>query len=155
MCQSVCYRVRQVPFSEVLISDDGSFELFFDKEVDDSAKTHIEADEDREFDLESLISMVNSDDILEIWKVTRYNYPKCYQHVILLNTGEYLCTCFMLVTHGIICRHFFKVFVEISNAYFHLMLIPKRWFKDEYIISSDICFSEIVKNNCRNDQDDA
>ena len=66
MCQSVCYRARQVPFSEVLISDDGSFEPFFDKEVDDFAKTHIEADEDRELDLDSLSSIVNSDDILKI-----------------------------------------------------------------------------------------
>ncbi|CAB4384382.1 unnamed protein product [Rhizophagus irregularis] len=133
MCQSVCYRTHQVPFSEISASDDDSFEPFFDKEVDDSIETPIEADEDRELDLKSLISMVNSDDILEIWKVSRYNFLKCYQHVILLNTGEYLCTCFMLVTHGIICRHFFKVFVETPKAYFHLVLISKRWYKDEYI----------------------
>ncbi|GBC51893.2 protein FAR1-RELATED SEQUENCE 5-like [Rhizophagus irregularis DAOM 181602=DAOM 197198] len=71
MCQSVCYRTHQVPFSEILASDDDSFEPFFDKEVDDSIETPIEADEDRELDLKSLISMVNSDDILEIWKVSR------------------------------------------------------------------------------------
>jgi hypothetical protein len=152
MCQSVCYRAHQVPFSEISESDDDSFEPFFDKEVEDSVETPIEADEDRELNLKSLILMVNPDDILEIWKISRYNYPKCYQHVILLNTGEYLCTCFMLVTHGIICRHFFKVFVESSNACFHLMLIPKRWYKDEYITSSDICSSEMIMNNCRNDQ---
>jgi hypothetical protein len=152
MRQSVCYRANQVPFSEILASDDDSFEPFFEKEVDDSIEIPIEADEDRELDLKSLISMVNSDDILEIWRISRYNYPKCYQHVVLLNTGEFLCTCFMLITHGIICRHFFKVFVETPNAYFHLTLIPKRWYKDEYIISSDICSSEIVMNNCQNDQ---
>src|ERR1044072_7103922 len=148
MCQSVCYRAHQVPFSEISISDDDSFEPFFDKEVDESAEIPIEADEDRELDLKSLISIVNSDDILEIWKIYRYNYPKSYQHIILLNTGKYLCTCFMLVTHGIICRHFFKVFVESSKACFHLTLIPRRWYKDEYIISSDICSSEIVMNGC-------
>ncbi|CAB5357660.1 unnamed protein product [Rhizophagus irregularis] len=71
MCQSVCYRTHQVPFSEISASDDDSFEPFFDKEVDDSIETPIEADEDRELDLKSLISMVNSDDILEIWKVSR------------------------------------------------------------------------------------
>ncbi|CAB4485278.1 unnamed protein product [Rhizophagus irregularis] len=152
MCQSVCYRTHQVPFSKISASDDDSFEPFFDKEVDDSIETPIEADEDRELDLKFLISMVNSDDILEIWKVSRYNFPKCYQHVILLNTGEYLCTCFMLVTHGIICRHFFKVFVETPKAYFHLVLIPKRWYKDEYITSSDISSSEIIMNSCQNDQ---
>ncbi|PKY34969.1 hypothetical protein RhiirB3_395906 [Rhizophagus irregularis] len=152
MCQSVCYRTHQVPFSKISASDDDSFKPFFDKEVDDSIETPIEADEDRELDLKFLISMVNSDDILEIWKVSRYNFPKCYQHVILLNTGEYLCTCFMLVTHGIICRHFFKVFVETPKAYFHLVLIPKRWYKDEYITSSDISSSEIIMNSCQNDQ---
>ncbi|PKY34968.1 hypothetical protein RhiirB3_395905 [Rhizophagus irregularis] len=152
MCQSVCYRIQQVPFSEISASDDDSFEPFFDKKIDDSIETPIEADEDRELDLKSLISMVNSDDILEIWKVSRYNFLKCYQHVILLNTGEYLCTCFMLVTHGIICRHFFKVFVETPKAYFHLVLIPKRWYKDEYITSSDISSSEIIMNSCQNDQ---
>jgi len=126
MCQSVCYRTHQIPFSEILVSDDGSFEPFFDKEVEDSTETPIEADEDRVLDLKSLISMVNPDDILEIWKISRYNYPKSYQYVILLNTGEYLCTCFMLITHSIVCRHFFKVFVKSPNARFHLTLIPKR-----------------------------
>ncbi|CAB4428780.1 unnamed protein product [Rhizophagus irregularis] len=53
-------------------SDDDSFEPFFDKEVDDSIKTPIEADEDWELDLKSLISMVNSGDILEIWKVPEF-----------------------------------------------------------------------------------
>ncbi|GBB99595.1 hypothetical protein RclHR1_03580002 [Rhizophagus clarus] len=154
MCQSVCYRTHQVPFSEILTSDDDLFEPFFDKEVDDSIETLTEADEDRELDLKSLISMVNSDDILEIWKVSRYNYPKCYQHVILLNTGEYLCTYFILVTHGIICRHFFKVFVETPKAYFHLILIPKRWYKDEYITSSDTSFSEIIISSCQNNKND-
>ncbi|CAB5367956.1 unnamed protein product [Rhizophagus irregularis] len=71
MCQSVCYCTHQVPFSEISASDDDLFEFFFDKEVDDSIETPIEADEDWELDLKSLISMVNSDDILEIWKVSR------------------------------------------------------------------------------------
>src|SRR6266540_6302272 len=154
MCQSVCYRAHQVQFSEIPVSDDGSFEPFFDK-VEDSAESLIEADEDRELDLKSLISMVSFNDILEVWKISRYNYPKCYQHVILLNTREYLCTCFMLVTHGIICRHFFKVFVESSNACFHLTLIPKHWYKDEYINSSDTYSSETITSNGQNDQNSA
>jgi hypothetical protein len=49
---------------------------------------------------------------------------------------------------------FFKVFVEIPKAYFHLMLIPKRWYKDEYITLSNIYSSEIVMNSCQNDQND-
>ncbi|PKY43291.1 hypothetical protein RhiirA4_457253 [Rhizophagus irregularis] len=66
-------------------SDDDSFEPFFDKEVDDSIKTPIEADEDWELDLKSLISMVNSGDILEIWKVPVFvNTSKAYFHLILI-----------------------------------------------------------------------
>jgi hypothetical protein len=102
MCQSVCYRTHQIPFSEILVSDDGSFEPFFDKEVEDSAETPIEADEDRVLDLKSLISMVNPDDILEIWKISQYNYPKSYQHVILENTyALVLCLSFMVLYAGI------------------------------------------------------
>jgi hypothetical protein len=49
---------------------------------------------------------------------------------------------------------FFKVFIETPKAYFHLMLIPKYWYKDEYITLSNICSSEIVMNSCQNDQND-
>ena len=155
MCQSVCYRAHQVPISEISTSDgdDDLFEPFFDKEVDDSAEIPIEADEDWELDLKSLISIVNPNEILEIWKISRYNYPKCYQHIILLNNGEHLCTCFMLITHGIVCRHFFKVFVESSKARFHLMLIPSRWYKDEYIGLSEVGSDEAVISNGNSSHD--
>ncbi|CAG8515366.1 14871_t:CDS:1 [Funneliformis caledonium] len=135
MCQSVCFHVHQVQFSEIPVSDDGLFEPFFNK-VEDSAKSLIETDEDRELDLKSLISIVSFNNILEVWKISRYNYLKFYQHVILLNTEEYLYTCFMLVTYGIICRHFFKVFVESSNAYFHLTLISKCCIRMNILIQA-------------------
>ncbi|CAG8707823.1 12305_t:CDS:2, partial [Funneliformis mosseae] len=55
MCQSVCYCIHQVQFSEILISNDGSFEPFFDK-VKDSAKSFIKADEDWKLDLNDTYS---------------------------------------------------------------------------------------------------
>ena len=61
----------------------------------------------------------------------------------------------MLITHGIICRHFFKVFVESSKAHFHLMLISNRWYKDEFMSSSNVCSSEVIKNNCDISQENA
>src|SRR5436305_5699690 len=48
MCQSVCYHAHQVLFSEILVSDDDSFEPFFNEKANNSAENHIEADEDRE-----------------------------------------------------------------------------------------------------------
>ncbi|UZO19543.1 uncharacterized protein OCT59_010828 [Rhizophagus irregularis] len=140
MCQSVCYFMRQVSIAEAPTLDDNSFEPIFDGK--DSAETFAKIDEDRELDLQSLMAMVNINDIIEIWKISRYNYPKTYQFVILLSTGEHLYTCFILITHGIMCRHFFKVFVESSKARFHLTLIPCRWYKDEYISSSEGYFNE-------------
>ncbi|CAB5380183.1 unnamed protein product [Rhizophagus irregularis] len=41
-------------------------------------------------DLQLLMAMVNIDDIIEIWKISRYNYLKTYQFVILLSTDEYI-----------------------------------------------------------------
>ncbi|CAG8591117.1 8015_t:CDS:2 [Funneliformis caledonium] len=56
---------EEVQFSEIPVSDDGSFESFFDK-VEDSAKSLIKADEDQKLDLKSLILIVSFNDILEV-----------------------------------------------------------------------------------------
>ncbi|RHZ78167.1 hypothetical protein Glove_167g113 [Diversispora epigaea] len=52
----------------------------------------------------------------------------------------------MLITHGIVCRHFFKIFVESSNARFHLMLISNRWYKNEHY-SGIVSNEEVICNN--------
>ncbi|RHZ78169.1 hypothetical protein Glove_167g114 [Diversispora epigaea] len=79
MCQSVCYRAFQIPMTEITISDDDSFEPFYEKENNNnSSEISIEADEDRELNLQSLITIVNPNEILEIWKISCYNYSKCY-----------------------------------------------------------------------------
>ncbi|KAF0514369.1 protein far1-related sequence 5-like [Gigaspora margarita] len=66
MCQSVCYYAYKVQMSEISTSDDNSFEPFFDKETDDSSEIPVEADEDQKLNLQSLIAIVNPDNILEI-----------------------------------------------------------------------------------------
>ncbi|CAB5362850.1 unnamed protein product [Rhizophagus irregularis] len=58
MYQSVYYCTHQVPFSEISALDDDSFEPFFNKKVDNSIETLIEADENQELNLKSLISML-------------------------------------------------------------------------------------------------
>lgn len=57
--------------------------------------------------------------------------PTSYQHIVILNDGTHLCTCLLLVSKGIVCRHYFKLMIENPNALFHLMLMPMRWLKDE------------------------
>jgi len=35
------------------------------------------------------------------------------------------------------------------------MLIPRHWYKDEYMSSSDVCSGEVIKSNCDVSQEDA
>ena len=72
--------------------------------------------------------------------------PNVTNNVILLRNGEHLCTCSILVTHGIVCRHVFKIFVESNQAYFHILLIPNRWYQDQFINNSDLLANEMVVN---------
>jgi hypothetical protein len=69
-------------------------------------------------------------------------YPNSYQHILILNDGTHLCTCLLLVSHGIVCRHYFKLMVENPNALFHVMLMPVRWFQNESWKNLDIISQE-------------
>ena len=64
MCQSVYSFTHQVSIVEAPTSDDDLFEPIFDEE--DFAETFAEADEDREIDLQSLMTTVNINDIIKI-----------------------------------------------------------------------------------------
>ncbi|CAG8500906.1 19789_t:CDS:2 [Racocetra fulgida] len=55
-----------ISISEILLSDDDLFKPFFEKEPDDNLDIPLEADEDQELNLQSLISIVNHNEILEI-----------------------------------------------------------------------------------------
>ena len=57
--------------------------------------------------------------------------PNSYQHIVILEDGTHLCTCLLLVSRGIVCRHYFKLMVENPNAKFHVMMMPTRWLKNE------------------------
>ncbi|CAG8613735.1 9251_t:CDS:2 [Diversispora eburnea] len=59
MCQSVCYRAFQIPIAKITTSGNDSFEPFYDN----SSEILIEADEDRELNLQSLIAIVSPNEI--------------------------------------------------------------------------------------------
>jgi hypothetical protein len=73
---------------------------------------------------------------------------KSYQHIIILNDGTHLCTCLLLVSHGIICRHYFKLMVENQNALFHIMLMPARWLQDNAWENIESIYNEPFINAC-------
>ena len=65
-----------------------------------------------------------------------------YQHIVILNDRTYLCTCLLLVSHGVICHHYFKLIVKNPNALFHIMLMLTRWLQDNAWNCIDSIFNE-------------
>ena len=88
------------------------------------------------------MNSVSKESIKEVWRVVPYMAVNSYQHIVLLNDGTHLCTCLLLVSHGIVCRHYFKLMVENSNALFHVMLMPKRWLQDSAWNNIDLVLKE-------------
>ena len=118
----------------------------------------------------ALINSISIDMIKEIWRITPYMIPNSYQHIIILYDNTHLCTCLLLVSCEIICRHYFKLMVKNPNALFHVMMMPTRWFQNElwknleniskeaFIgVSSQICSDDSVQKifprHCNNIQE--
>jgi hypothetical protein len=89
-----------------------------------------------------LLNSVTKEAIKEVWKVIPYMIPKSYQHIIILHDETHLCICLLLVSHGIICRHYFKLMIENSNALFYILLMPTRWLQDDAWNQVDSIYSE-------------
>jgi len=89
-----------------------------------------------------MLDSVSGESIKEIWRITPYMFTNSYQHIIIFKDGTHLCTCLLLVSHGIICRHYFKLMVENSNALFHVLLMPTRWLQDDVWDRVDEIFNE-------------
>ena len=89
-----------------------------------------------------MLDSVSGESIKEIWRITPYMFSNLYQHIIIFKDGTHLCTCLLLVSHGIICRHYFKLMVENSNALFHVLLMPTRWLQDDVWDHVDEIFNE-------------
>jgi len=81
ICKFICYKAFQVNLNEIFTFDDDVFEPLVIESQGFEIPTSLQADkidDDHKMYLRSLIKCVNQNDILEIWKITRYNYPKCY-----------------------------------------------------------------------------
>ncbi|KAF0535611.1 protein far1-related sequence 11-like isoform x1 [Gigaspora margarita] len=81
----------------------------------------------RQIRLNELLDGIDQSLITEVWEVKSIeNKLHVGQHIVLLNNGYHLCTCILLL-------HWFCVLSQSDNAFFHISLIPKRWYKDEMI----------------------
>ncbi|RIB12715.1 hypothetical protein C2G38_2041593 [Gigaspora rosea] len=50
-------------------------------------------------------------------------------YVALLKDNSHICTCLLLISDGLVCRHFFQVMLQTKTAKFSLDLIKTQWYK--------------------------
>ncbi|CAG8605294.1 2647_t:CDS:2 [Scutellospora calospora] len=144
MCESVLYKCEKVPNEEAFeFIEDQLDEVLFADNQDNEGITKIEDHYDyQQAYLKTLMNSVSKELICEVWRIVPYMTTSSYQHIVLLKDGTHLCTCLLLVLHGIICRHYFKLMVENSNALFHIKMMPTRWFRDDVWNKVDLASSE-------------
>jgi len=70
--------------------------------------------------LKALLNLALRESIKEIWRIVPYMIPKSYQHIIILENETHIYTCLLLVSHRIVCQHYFKLIVENLTAMFHV-----------------------------------
>ncbi|CAG8828698.1 3784_t:CDS:1, partial [Gigaspora rosea] len=78
--------------------------------------------------LKELIPANRCNDIVEIWEIVCHRCTK-KNHIVLFNDHSHLCTCLGLVRCGIVYQNFFRLLENSLYAKFHIMLIPRRWYK--------------------------
>jgi len=98
-----------------------------------------------QINLKTLLEYVEQQFILSLWiikpMVSNWNH-----HILILNDGSFLCTCFTIINFGIPCRHFFCLMRHTSNAQFTMALINHRWFSDDKYFNLTIDTSAAMKS---------
>ncbi|KAF0397181.1 protein far1-related sequence 5-like [Gigaspora margarita] len=124
MNEAVMYHSKRVNFENLYnltleVVDNGLIEFEYDS---------------RQIRFDELLKGVDHCLIAEVWKIQSIEHKSNIGHnVVLLKNGFHLCTCILLFDSGVICRHWFCVLLQSEKAYFHISLIPRRWYKDEFM----------------------
>ncbi|GBB84009.1 hypothetical protein RclHR1_10650009 [Rhizophagus clarus] len=143
MCESVLYKCEKMSLEDTNNFDndqmDQEDELGSDQEEVNNIKDHYDYHQTY---LKALLDSVSGKSIKEIWQITSYMIPSSYQHIVTFEDGIHICTCLLLVSHKIVCRHYFKLMVKNSNVLFHLLLMPTRWLQDDAWNHIDTIFNE-------------
>ena len=66
--------------------------------------------------------------LLVFWKFGKLNI---WQQIPLCHDYSHVCTCLLLISEGLVCRHFFQVMLRTQNAKFAITLIKNRWYKKD------------------------
>ncbi|RHZ78356.1 hypothetical protein Glove_165g180 [Diversispora epigaea] len=154
--ESVLYRCEKLDIDNAFefIEDQSNQNEIYENQIsDDQEEIHNIEDyyDYRQTYLRALLNSVQKEKIKEVWQIIPYMVPKSYQHIILLDDGTHLCTCLLLVSRGIICRHYFKLMIENSSALFHIMLMPTQWLQDNAWDNINLIFNEpFVRTSSKN-----
>ena len=87
--------------------------------------------------LASLLEDLSLNDIIKIYKVQR-RYCIHQNFIIILADCSHFCTCILLINCGLICWHFWHVMAIDSEVFFHITLIPRRWYNNEKMEDFDL-----------------
>src|SRR2546423_13601119 len=79
--------------------------------------------------LNTLIKYIDQASIHEVWCVATIEQNKDH-YLVIYGNANHLCTCMLLITKGLVCRHFFSVMLSSEKAMFHIGLIPARWYQE-------------------------
>ncbi|GBC12716.1 protein FAR1-RELATED SEQUENCE 5-like [Rhizophagus irregularis DAOM 181602=DAOM 197198] len=151
MCESIIYKCEKLDIKDAFEFIEDQLDQNEIPENQESQGTSNDQEETNNIEdyydfrqtyLKSLLNSVPKEMIKEVWRIIPYMVPSSYQHIIILNDGTHLCTCLLLVSYGIICRHYFKLMIENPNALFHIMLMPTRWLLDDAWNHIDSIFNE-------------
>src|SRR5688500_14225280 len=75
-----------------------------------------------------MIQFVGSHNIREMWAVNVGNSLNIKHYVLLLQNRGFFCSCLSIIQCGIVCRHYFQVMLVTKETFFHIQLIPARWY---------------------------
>ncbi|KAK3824488.1 MAG: hypothetical protein J3R72DRAFT_501142, partial [Linnemannia gamsii] len=107
----------------------------------------------RQLAYQDILSMLGHDNVEALYRV-EYGKKKRQQLFFLLEDRGFFCSCLRLQSMGIVCRHFFAVMrVHSSPLRYHISLIPRRWFREEFQFNSrldlkDRAFVGYDKQDC-------
>ncbi|RIB09409.1 hypothetical protein C2G38_2044348 [Gigaspora rosea] len=103
--------------------------------------------------LKSVIERVDLVHIKEVWEVRHMSTNSTStNYVVLLKDHSHICTCLLLFSEGIVCRHFFQIMLKSNNAIFSVSLIKGRWYKRNTSLDNvDALFSHSGVSNETND----
>lgn len=82
--------------------------------------------------LSDLLEDIELSSVEEVWDVNFINVSK-HHFILVLSGGVHFCTCMLISTLGVICRHYWKVLLESTIAGFHIAIIPERWYNDNAV----------------------